>query len=97
MEHPIAGPEYKPSLSISTKEVDLPNLGIDDTGTLILKFKVTGANKYTDEDGDEYITYNMEYEISNVKVKPVSLQEATRRAVDSEDIYVKTQSNPAPG
>lgn len=90
--------DIKPSLTISTREYPtLPDLNVDDEGLLILKFKVTGVNKYDDESGFEDVSFTLQYDIDDIKMKQISLHDATRRASEGKNIYVKTQSNPSPG
>lgn len=92
------------SINISSDDVkDLPKMGLDDTGTMTIKFRVKGANLYDKlEEGGPIdspeISYNMEYEILEINVDKVSLSEATRRAVEKQEpILVKNNINPFPG
>ena len=96
MEHPTAVPKtiYLDENDFNVK----PNLNIEDTGKLTLNFRVVGVSINDDENNSEERTsYTLEYSVDDVNVESVSLQEATRRAGNSKDIYVKTQSNPSPG
>lgn len=88
------------NLNISTKDFsELPKMGLDDTGTLTIKFKITGANRYKDLDTGEAeeVSYSMDYEVVKINVDDVSLSEATRRALKQEPVLVKNSINPFPG
>jgi len=95
---PPIGYDIKPTITLDTGEYPgLPDLAIDDEGSLILKFKVVGVNKHDDESGFESTSFTLEYEIDDIKMRQISLSEATRRAGEGKSVYVKTQSNPSPG
>lgn len=86
-----------PSLILSSKNVpNLPNFRIDDTGTITLHFKITGANKYDDEAGlDDEISYTMECSVESISTEKINLSDAVERAAN-KDIYVATRTTPAP-
>lgn len=85
-------------LHLSDKEFgDLPtDLRLDDTGTMTIKFKIVGANKYDDETLAEFeISYDMEYEIEKIEIKKLTLQESTAKAVRDHEV-TRTQPIPSP-
>ena len=87
-----------PTITISEKDYsDLPDLRLDDTGEITLTFEVVGINKYDDETFEgEVRSCTVEYKVKSMSVKKVSLQDAGERALKSTDLYVKTQTSPAP-
>ena len=75
---------------------DLPKMGLDDTGTMTIKFRVKGASIYDDENMSENISYDMEYEIIKISVEDVTLEEAGRRALNNPAVLVKNTIQPNP-
>lgn len=85
----------KAMLYISTKDFeDLPKMGLDDTGTMTINFRVKGARINDDETmGEDMISYDMEYEIVSIKPGEKTLNQIMHRGA----IKVQTQTNPFPG
>lgn len=92
--------DYKPTLTIHEKDYPGISLLIGDTGSITLNFEVVGINKAGGNsplmDGEEAgdISYTLEYSTDKLTKDKMSLQKATEKA--TKDLYVKTQTQPAP-
>jgi len=92
--------DYIPTITINAKDYPGIILGIDDTGTLTLSFKVVGVNKGSSNmplmEGNEDTSYTLEYQTEKISKDDVSLSQAAERASKKGDIYVADRTQPAP-
>lgn len=71
-----------PTLNIED-DGSLPPLNLGDEGTVILKFRVVGANEYEDKRN-----YTLEYVVDSLTKEEVSLDKAVERTFNAEPVRI---------